>query len=213
MPALAKRKNDPEGLKKRILAGALATFAEFGLQGARMEQIADHADTTKRMVVYHFTNKENLYMAVLEQVYQAIRQHETELNLTELPPQLAMQRLAEASFDYHLSHPDFMRLVCSENLMRGRYISQSARIKALNQSALNVLEEILTRGKADGVFDPDVNTVDVHRLISSICTHNVSNRYTFNTLFGDNESEQQSIARNRQLVVDATLRYLRPGAA
>jgi len=213
MPALAKRKNDPEGLKKRILAGALATFAEFGLQGARMEQIADHAGTTKRMVVYHFANKENLYVAVLEQVYQAIRQHETQLNLTELPPLLAMQKLAEASFDYHLSHPDFIRLVCSENLMRGRYISQSARIKALNQSALNVLDEILTRGKAEGVFDPGVNTVDVHRLISSICTHNVSNRYTFNTLFGNNESEQQSIARNRQLVVDATLCYLRPTAA
>ncbi|PIJ55981.1 TetR family transcriptional regulator, partial [Erwinia sp. OLMDLW33] len=52
MPAPAKRKNDPEGLKKRILASALATFAEFGLQGARMEQIAENAQTTKRMVVY-----------------------------------------------------------------------------------------------------------------------------------------------------------------
>ncbi len=93
MPAIIKRKNDPEGLKKRILAGALATFAEFGLQGARMEQIAGHAQTTKRMVVYHFSNKENLYMAVLEQVYQAIRQHETRLNLAEMPPLLAMQKL------------------------------------------------------------------------------------------------------------------------
>lgn len=210
MPANAKRKNDPEGLKKRILAGALATFAEFGLQGARMEQIAEHAQTTKRMVVYHFSNKETLYMEVLEQVYQAIRQHETGLNLAEMPPVVAMARLAEASFDYHISHPDFMRLVCSENLMRGRYISQSPRIKELNQSALNVLENILARGKEAGVFDNQVDTVDVHRLISSICTHNVSNRYTFHTLFGGNESEQQSIARNRQLVVDATLRYLRP---
>ncbi|MGE9549759.1 TetR family transcriptional regulator [Erwinia amylovora] len=210
MPATAKRKNDPEGLKKRILAGALTTFAEFGLQGARMEQIAEHAQTTKRMVVYHFSNKETLYMEVLEQVYQAIRQHEAGLNLAEMPPVLAMARLAEASFDYHISHQDFMRLVCSENLMRGRYISQSTRIKALNQSALEVLESILVRGKAAGVFDQNVETVDVHRLISSICTHNVCNRYTFHTLYGGSETEQQSIARNRQLVVEATLRYLRP---
>lgn len=210
MSVTAKRKNDPEGLKKRILAGALATFAEFGLQGARMEQIAEHAQTTKRMVVYHFSNKENLYVEVLEQVYQEIRQHETGLNLAEMPPVIAMARLAEASFDYHITHPDFMRLVCTENLMRGRYISQSDRIKALNQSALDVLEDILARGKTAGVFDSKADTVDVHRLISSICTHNVSNRYTFNTLFGGGESEQQSISRNRQLVVDATLRYLRP---
>jgi len=210
MPATARRKNDPEGLKKRILAGALAVFAEFGLQGARMEQIADHAQTTKRMVVYHFSNKENLYVEVLEQVYQAIRQHETGLNLAEMPPVIAMARLAEASFDYHISHPDFMRLVCSENLMRGRYISQSTRIKTLNQSALDVLADILHRGKESGVFDAKAETVDVHRLISSICTHNVANRYTFHTLFGGDENEQQSLARNRQLVVDATLRYLRP---
>ncbi len=210
MPEIPKRKNDPEGLKKRILAGALVTFAEFGLQGARMEQIAGQAQTTKRMVVYHFSNKENLYMAVLERVYQAVRQHETSLNLSDMPPLLAMQKLAEASFDYHISHPDFMRLVCSENLMRGRYISQSSRIKDLNQSALSVLDNILLRGKAAGIFNQRVDTVDVHRLISSICTHNVSNRYTFHTLFGGEESEQESTARNRQLVVDATLRYLRP---
>lgn len=212
VPASAKRKNDPEGLKKRILAGALPIFAEFGLQGARLEQIAERAETTKRMVVYHFSNKENLYMQVLEAVYQAIRTHEASLDLADLPPEMAMARLAEASFDYHLSHPDFLRLVCSENLMRGRYISQSTRIKAVNQSALAILEDILLRGKADGVFNPAVEAVDVHRLISSICTHNVANRYTFNTLFGDGESEQQNIVRNRRLVVEATLCYLRPAA-
>ncbi|MEM6160997.1 TetR family transcriptional regulator [Erwinia sp. P6884] len=212
-PASAKRKNDPEGLKKRILAAALTTFAEFGLQGARMEQIAERAETTKRMVVYHFTSKENLYVQVLEQVYQEIRAHEASLDLAGLPPEMAMARLAEASFDYHLSHPDFMRLVCSENLMRGRYISQSTRIKMLNQSALSVLETILGRGKSAGVFDKSVDTVDVHRLISSICTHNVANRYTFNTLFGNGESEQQNIARNRRLVVEATLCYLRSDPA
>ncbi len=38
------------------------------MQGARMEQIAELAQTTKRMVVYHFINKEKLYIEVLEQV-------------------------------------------------------------------------------------------------------------------------------------------------
>ncbi|MDU4095429.1 MAG: TetR family transcriptional regulator [Pantoea sp.] len=204
-----KRKNDPEGLKKRILEGALKAFAEHGMQGARLEQIAGYAQTTKRMVVYHFGNKENLYIAVLEQVYQQIREHETGLNLRELPPEEAISRLVEESFDYHATHADFMRLVCSENLLRGRYISQSPRIKALNRSALDLLDEILTRGQQAGLFHHDVNTIDVHRLISSICVHHVSNRYTFNALFTPDNSEAESIKRNRQLAVTATLRYLR----
>ena len=101
-----------------------------------------------------------------------------------------------------------MRLICSENLMRGRYISQSDSIRTLNQSALDVLDAVLNRGKESGEFASGVSTVDVHRLISSICFHNVSNRYTFNSLFGSEETESQSITRNRKLVVDATLRYL-----
>ncbi|HAT24938.1 TetR family transcriptional regulator [Pantoea septica] len=204
-----KRKNDPVGLKKRIIAGALTTFAEFGMQGARLEQIAENAQTTKRMVVYHFGNKENLYIEVLEQVYQAIRQHEIGLNLAAMEPELAMSKLVEASFDYHASHPDFIRLVCTENLLRGRYISQSPRIKALNRSALDVLDDILARGQQQGVFIREVETIDVHRLISSICVHHVSNRYTFNALFSPDNSEEESVRRNRELAVTATLRYIR----
>jgi AcrR family transcriptional regulator len=41
-----------------------------------MEQIAEKAGTTKRMVVYHFKNKENLYLLVLEHVYTQIRASE-----------------------------------------------------------------------------------------------------------------------------------------
>ncbi|MCE0489509.1 TetR family transcriptional regulator [Pantoea sp. Mb-10] len=204
-----KRKNDPEGLKKRILAGALKTFAEFGMQGARLEQIAEHAQTTKRMVVYHFVNKEQLYIAVLEQVYQAIREHESGLNLAVMAPEQAMIKLVEASFDYHAAHPDFMRLVCTENLLRGRYITQSSRIKAMNKSALDLLDDILTRGQQQGVFLDDLNTVDVHRLVSSICVHHVANRYTFHYLFTPDDSEADSLRRNRQLAVTATLRYLK----
>ncbi|MDF7648707.1 TetR family transcriptional regulator [Pantoea sp. Acro-805] len=204
-----KRKNDPEGLKKRILAGALKTFAEFGMQGARLEQIAEHAQTTKRMVVYHFVNKEKLYIEVLEQVYQAIREHETGLNLAKMEPEEAMIKLVEASFDYHASHPDFMRLVCTENLLRGRYIVQSERIKALNKSTLDLLDDILTRGQKQGIFIEGLNTVDVHRLLSSICVHHVANRYTFHFLFTPDDKEEDSIRRNRQLAVTATLRYIR----
>ena len=48
----------------------------------------------------------------------------------------------------------------------------------------------------------------MHRLISSICVHQVSNRFTFNTLFSRDKNEDEIIRRNRQLAVTATLRYI-----
>jgi AcrR family transcriptional regulator len=47
---------DESSLKDKIFLSAIALFAEYGLNGARMEQIAEKAGTTKRMVVYHFKN-------------------------------------------------------------------------------------------------------------------------------------------------------------
>ncbi|MCS4265664.1 MULTISPECIES: TetR family transcriptional regulator [Serratia] len=207
LPA-TKRKNDPVGLKQRIFAAALAEFAEAGLKGARMENIAEHAATTKRMVVYHFKTKESLYLEVLEHVYQHIRAHETGLDLQALAPVAAMTRLVEESFNYHAEHPDFIRVICMENMMRGQYIRQSSRIKALNQSALTLLEDILQRGKQEKLFTPDASAADVHRLISSLCFHYVANQYTFNALFESHQPPEDQVRHIRQLAVVATLRYL-----
>ncbi|MFP7606417.1 TetR family transcriptional regulator [Serratia quinivorans] len=207
LPA-TKRKNDPVGLKQRIFAAALAEFAEAGLKGARMENIAEHAATTKRMVVYHFKTKESLYLEVLEHVYQHIRAHETGLDLQALAPVAAMTRLVEESFNYHAEHPDFIRVICMENMMRGQYIRQSSRIKALNQSALTLLEDILQRGKQEKLFTPDASAADVHRLISSLCFHYVANQYTFNALFESRQPPEDQVRHIRQLAVVATLRYL-----
>ena len=50
--------DEAQSLKARIFSAAIAVFAEHGLSGARMEQIATEAQTTKRMVVYYFKSKE-----------------------------------------------------------------------------------------------------------------------------------------------------------
>lgn len=49
--------SEESSLKEKIFQSAIALFAEYGLNGARMEQIAEKAGTTKRMVVYHLKIK------------------------------------------------------------------------------------------------------------------------------------------------------------
>ena len=65
--------DEAQSLKARIFSAAISVFAEYGLPGARMEQIATEAQTTKRMVVYYFKSKEQLYQEVLQHVYARIR--------------------------------------------------------------------------------------------------------------------------------------------
>lgn len=201
---------DESNLKDKIFISAIALFAEYGLTGARMEQIAERAATTKRMVVYHFKTKENLYLQVLEYVYTMIRRSEKKLNLADMPPVEAMVHLVESTFDYHADHPDFIRIICMENMQRGRFIQQSALLRDVNRSALVLLEDILSRGQQKKLFSHGVNARDVHRLMSSFSFHYVANSYSFSMLFEENPDVTAQRQYYRDMAVQVVLRYTCP---
>lgn len=117
--------DEAQSLKARIFSAAIAVFAEHGLSGARMEQIATEAQTTKRMVVYYFKSKEQLYQEVLQYVYARIRETEQQLGLENVPPVEALVRLVRWSVRYHATHADYMRVICMENMQRGKWLQTS----------------------------------------------------------------------------------------
>jgi AcrR family transcriptional regulator len=80
------RPYDAEKSLADILEVATVEFADKGLAGARIDEIAAATRTSKRMIYYHFENKEALYIAVLEAAYRRIRAIEAELHLDDLAP-------------------------------------------------------------------------------------------------------------------------------
>lgn len=204
--------DEAQSLKTRIFTAAIAVFAEHGLAGARMEQIASEAQTTKRMVVYYFKTKESLYQAVLQYVYTRIRETEQQLGLESLPPVEALVQLVKWSVRYHVEHADFMRIICMENMQRGKWLLASGDLKRLNKSALSLLEQILQRGQEQGIFQPALEARDVHRLISSFSFYQVSNFYSFNSLYLDGPlpdiDDEALIAHHCELAVKSILRFV-----
>ncbi|MDI7047848.1 T3SS transcriptional regulator BspR, partial [Escherichia coli] len=71
-----KIKRDPEGTRRRILLAAAEEFANGGLFGARVDQIARRAETNERMLYYYFGSKEQLFTAVLEHAFSALNEAE-----------------------------------------------------------------------------------------------------------------------------------------
>ena len=101
-----------------ILEVAMAEFAEKGLAGARIDEIAAATHTSKRMIYYYFGSKEGLYLAVLEQAYARMRAIESQLDLDNQDPESALRRLVEFTFDHHASNENYIRLVVGENIYR-----------------------------------------------------------------------------------------------
>lgn len=203
------RTNDPERTMAGILEVATVEFAEKGLDGARIDEIAAATKTSKRMIYYYFSSKEGLYRAVLEDMYRRMRSIESGLHLADLPPVEALQKLVGFTFDHHHSNENFIRLVMSENMQRGAYLSQSKSIQNLNVPAIAAIQELYDRGVTSGVFRAGLDPVDIHASISALTFFNVSNKHTFGLIFKQEPAATDAITTRRNNVIDMVLRYMR----
>ena len=182
-PQETGRTNDPARTVAEILAVATQEFAEKGLAGARIDQIAQATRTSKRMIYYYFKSKDGLYQAVLEHAYRRMRDEEAHLKLEEMEPVAAIKRLVEFTYEHHRDNEDYIRLVMNENIMKGNYLRQIEGIKTLNQPAIESLRRVYQQGVKSGVFRAGLDAVDIHAAISALAFFNVSNRYTFGAIF------------------------------
>ncbi len=202
------RKGQPDVVQSDILAVATEEFASRGLSGARVDAIAEKTRTTKGMIYYYFGSKEGLYIAVLERAYLSIRSAEEGARIASLPPLEGAKALVEASFDFHAQNPHVGRLISIENIHFAKYAKQAPRIAENNQTAITTWAAILSAGQREGIFRYDVEPVDLHAFVSSLCLFRVTNRYTFGALF-DIEFDDPSVRkRHRRLVVDMVLDFL-----
>jgi AcrR family transcriptional regulator len=197
---------DGSATRRNILEVATRHFAEKSYSGARIDEIAADTATSKRMIYYYFTDKEDLFVAVLEHAYSRIRELEASLDLEHFGPEEALGRLVGFTFDYQNDNPDFIRLVMIENIHDARHMAKSKAIRALNLSVISALERICERGRQTGVFRRDIDIIDLHWTISALCFFNVSNRATFSLIFQRDMSSPASLAARKQLVVDIVLR-------
>src|SRR5215203_5400094 len=202
------RGHDPERTRQDILNVATEEFASAGFSGARVDMIAERTRTSKRMIYYYFGSKEGLYLAALEKVYGELRAAEMSLDAAPESPADALRRLIELTFDYQQAHPEFVRLVNTENVNFGRYIEQSQAIRTLNVSIIDVVASILRRGQDQGLFRSDLDPVDVHMLISAFCFFRVSNQHTFGIVLHMDLSSPELRLRHRKMISDVILEWL-----
>jgi AcrR family transcriptional regulator len=203
-----ERRRDAERTRAEILDVATEEFADRGYSGARVDEIAARTRTTKRMIYYYFSSKQGLYMAVLERAYSEIRLLEQQLDVDHLDPAAAVRALAELTFDHHQSHPLFYRLVSIENTHRAEHLRRSPALPGLAGSVVEVLDGILDRGRAAGMFRTDVDALDVHMMIHAFCSFRFTFRYTFDALFHRDMLDPAWGAHHRRMLGDLLLAYL-----
>ncbi len=200
----SRRKRDSEATRAELLEVATEEFAEKGLAGARVEEIAARTATSKHMIYYHFGSKDGLYRAVLERAYDEFRLAEGAVEYDSLPPVEALAALVGATFDVHATHPQVVRIIMSENINHGQQIRS---IDSFEQRSLAVetMRRILERGAADGSMHAGLDPLQVHLTVAGLSFHYIANVHTFGHVFEIDAHSKAQLAARREEVIATVL--------
>lgn len=208
--ARPKRRRDAATTRAGLLAAARAEFSAKGLAGARVDEIAAAAGVNKQLVYHYFTDKDGLYLAVIESIYAELRADEARLRLGDLAPEVALTRLIERSFDYLATHPDFIALLNDENRMQASHVGGSARLQRMHSPLVAAIADILSRGVAAGIFRPGVDPMQLYISIAALGYFYFSNQGTLSAIFQRKLAGQKAVKARRRHVVETIMLSLRP---
>jgi len=150
----------PRGdIQPRILHAARARFLTEGVDGASLRRIAEEAGTSIGMVYYYFPTKDDLFLAVVEEIYVSLL---ADLERALAPERSVPERLAAL-------YTRFGALTAEEVLI-GRIIlrealASPARLDSLvlrfRRGHVPLLLALVRDGFGQGVFRPDLPAAEV----------------------------------------------------
>lgn len=199
-----------QATRDNILKAAIKVFAKSGFAGGRVEQISKAAKSYDRMIYYYFGSKEELFIAALEEIYRRFNEAEAKVDLRMDDPVESLKAVIRFIWTYYQKHPEFITLLNSENLHRGKHISRSMRAREYSSAAISILDEVLKSGVSKGVFRNDVVARDVYLTIASLGYFYLSNRFTLAAFLGEDLETPAALSHWETFITDAILRVVAP---
>ncbi len=99
--------------KDVILDAALDLFATYSFHGASLDRIADQANISKANLLYHFTSKEDLYVAVMRRILATWLEPLASIEVSH-DPIAAISNYIRIKVQYSRDFPLASRLFCLE---------------------------------------------------------------------------------------------------
>jgi TetR/AcrR family transcriptional regulator len=200
--------------REAILKTAIAHFVEKGYSGARIDEIVSDTDTSKNLVYHYFRSKEELFVAVLDRIYEDFSLQRGETWRDEDSPVEGLRKLAGEIFNALAMMPEMISLLNTENLFKAVHLRKLTRVKEIYKPLMQGLGELLTRGEKASVFRRGIDPIQLYLSMSALSYHYISNQHTFSVIFGFDLMSPRKLKVWREHVIDMTLRYcVKPSVA
>lgn len=192
--------------REAILRAATRVFSRSGFTDGKIESISSLSGTHDRMIYYYFGSKAQLFVEVLEATYQKMNEAEAGIHIDLDDPIAALTTIVRFVWQYYLDHPEFIPLLNSENLLKGKHIKMSSRASQLSSPAVGILDQVLRSGVAKGLFRDSMAARDLYIQIAALGYFYLSNRYTLSVFLNSDLRGEGELDHWRAFITDVTIR-------
>lgn len=206
---VTERSRTPKGksTRDRILAVAEGLFADHGIHGTRMRDIAAEAGLPLASTIYHFAKKELLYQQVLEGIAsELIHALEVAIGPARIKGDLIerfvapVDSLAIALVRWSLKNPARVRLMLRELLDNPARVHKAAKLPLA--PFLERAAAMVTSGQRAGVLEPRPPETAVLHVVGGM-HYTIAANPTLRRMIGSARADKIAAAYEREAITFA----------
>jgi AcrR family transcriptional regulator len=187
-----------DNTEEKILVAATNVFVAKGMEGARMQEIADEAGINKALLHYYFRSKERLFEAIFSKVINMAFPQLTQILKSDVAFVTKMEQVIDAYITLLRKHPFIPVFVLKELNRDPSGLFKLAVKYGLNpQIIINQLQEAMDRGE---IIRMDPRHLAMN--IISMCVFPFAARPVLNfLLFKDDPEALEQFYADRAVVI------------
>lgn len=191
----------------RVVDVAIDHFAAHGFVETKLDAISRDSGMSKRMIHYHFGDKQGLYKRALAAAALRIHPLGDELVIDTGVPVEGVRKLIDLLFERYADSPSAVRLLNRESFEHVLDPHPGRPLVDVSPLTLH-LNKLLMLGQDCGAFRPGISANDIFVIIGALTMYPVSNQEMTRNLLGIDLSTHANSAGLHRLVVDTVLSFL-----
>jgi AcrR family transcriptional regulator len=141
--------------KEKVLKAAIKVFSKRGYDGASMREIAESARLTKPMIYYHFKNKKDLYLHLLETHIGTLHEGLFAVLQPGQDHTAVLGNIIDLYDETFHSNPEVFYLIQRETTGEGRFVELLTK-KYFSSMQIR-MAQFFREGIRQGSFRPSIN--------------------------------------------------------
>jgi len=153
--------------RRDILRAARVAFARNGFEGSNIRDIADQVGVTHTLIRYHFGNKQELWMAVVDDMFDELSfiMSPEQTGKLDLTTRGGLKEWLRIYVRYCAQHPEHVRITINESMVHTERLDYMVnRVRRSHTVLIPVLQSLMREGVV-----PEVWLVSFFHIVSSIC--------------------------------------------